>query len=272
MLSWSIRSAGGVAESATYATSPTGNYASLSCMQLESDTIYLGPDPDLQFFTSYQIEPAWDGGIVEVATEAGNFSDWTKLDTIVYPGTMQSDSGDPACSNPGFEDGQMIFNGVSPGFVPFVGSLASYANESVRVRFVFTSDPAIELGGWLIDNISVDDVRVAGSSTTTTCYEDDASQIAYSGGWHKLNSADASGGTFRFHTGKAPHHNLAFDFEVTGQSGSLTYHYATSARGGTADVYVDGLDYFAFDARRATFAACAAQLHPRRSGAEGSLT
>ena len=241
LLSWSVRAAGGVAESATYATSAAGNYPSLSCMQLESDTIYLGPDPDLQFFTSYQIEPGWDGGIVEVATEEGNFGDWTKLDTIVYPGVMQSDSGDPACSNAGFADGQTNFSGASPGFVPFLGSLAAYANEAVRVRFVFTSDPAIELGGWLVDDISVDDVRVAGATTTTACYEDDAPQIAYSSGWHKLNSSDASGGTFRLHTGKSPSHNLAFDFEVTGEGGSLVYHYATSAKGGSADVYVDGV-------------------------------
>lgn len=231
--SWSIRGSGGVAESKTYATSAAGNYPNLACMQLESDTIYLGPDPDLQFFTSWQIEPAWDGGIVEVATEGGNFSDWTKLDTIIYPGVMESDSGDPACSNPGFEDGQMMFNGVSPGFVPFLGSLAAYANENVRVRFVFTSDPAVELGGWLIDNISVDDVRASGP---LICFEDDSPHITYSGGWHQINDPDASSGTFRLHTGKSPSHNLVFDFEGT----SLIYFYAKSAKGGTADVYVDG--------------------------------
>lgn len=239
VMSWSVRAAGGVAESKTYATTAAGDYPAYACMQLESDTIYLGADPDLQFFTSYQIEPAWDGGIVEVATEDGNFGDWTKLDTIQYPGIMNGPSGDPACSNPGLADGQRAFNGVSPTLLPFLGSLVAYANQNVRVRFVFGSDAGTALGGWLIDNISVDDVRAAGP-TSTNCYQDDASQIAYSGGWHLISDPDASGGTFRLHTGKSPNHNLVFDFEVTGDSGSIAYHYAKSARGGTADVYVDG--------------------------------
>lgn len=246
--SWSVRGTGGVAESKTYATTAAGDYPAYACMQLESDTIYLGPDPDLQFFTSYQIEPAWDGGIVEVATEDGNFSDWTKLETIHYPGVMNGPSGDPACSNPGLADGQLAFNGATPTFVPFLGSLAEYANQNVRVRFVFGSDAGTALGGWLIDNISVDDVRAAGP-LTSSCFEDDASQIAYSSGWHRVADSDASGGAFRFHTGKSPSHNLVFDFEVTGESGSITYHYARSAKGGTADVYVDGVQKGTIDFR-----------------------
>ena len=248
VMSWSVRTAGGLAESQTYATTAAGDYPAYACMQLESDTIYLGADPDLQFFTSYQIEPAWDGGIVEVATEDGNFSDWTKLDTIQYPGVMNGPLGDPACSNPGLADGQRAFNGATPTFVPFLGSLVAYANQNVRLRFVFGSDAGTALGGWLVDNISVDDVRAAGP-LTTSCYEDDASQIAYSGGWHRISDADASGGSFRFHTGRSPSHNLVFDFEVTGDSGSIAYHYAKSAKGGTADVYVDGVKKGTIDYR-----------------------
>jgi hypothetical protein len=175
-----------------------------------------------------------------VATEEGNFGDWTRLDTIVYPGVMVGPQGDTACSNPGLADGQTAFNGVMPTFAPFTGSLAAYANQNVRVRFAFGSDAGTALGGWLIDNISVDDVRAAGP-LATTCYQDDASQIGYSGGWHRINDPDASGGSFRFHTGRSPSHNLVFDFEVTGDSGSIAYHYAKSAKGGTADVYVDGV-------------------------------
>ena len=230
--SWATRTTEGLLQSRAYATSASGNYPNYACMQLESDTIYLGADPDLQFFSNWQIEPTWDGGIVEVATEGGNFGDWTKLNTIQYPGVMGGPLGDPACVNPGLQDGQSAFNGANPAFVPSVGSLVAYANQNVRLRFVFTSDGGTELGGWLIDNISVDDVRAAGP-VTTTCYEEDASQIAYSSGWHKIENG-------RIHTGRSPNHNLAFDFDVSGDDGSLVYHYAKSAKGGTADVWVDG--------------------------------
>ena len=250
VMSWSVRTVGGVADSQAYATTAAGDYPAYACMQLESDTIYLGADPDLQFFTSYQIEPAWDGGIVEVATEDGNFSDWTKLDTIVYPGVMIGPSGDTSCSNPGLADGQTAFNGVIPAMSPFLGSLVAYANQNVRLRFVFGSDAGTALGGWLVDNISVDDVRAA-APLITSCYEDDASQIGYSGGWHRINDADASGGSFRLHTGRSSSHNLVFEFQVSGDSGSIVYHYAKSAKGGTADVYVDGVHKGTIDYRGA---------------------
>ena len=238
VLSWAVRGTEGFAQTRGYATSASANYPDAACMQLESDTIYLGADPDLQFLSSYQIEPAWDGGIVEVATEGGNFGDWTKLTTLNYPGVMNGPQGDPACGNTGLKDGELAFNGAMPTFVPFTGSLAQWANQNVRLRFVFGSDAGTNLGGWLIDNISVDDVRAAGA---TACHEDDGSNIEYSSGWHKVNDPDASGGSFRLHMGKDPSHGLAFSFNVTSGTSSLTYYYAKSAKGGTADVYVDGV-------------------------------
>jgi extracellular elastinolytic metalloproteinase len=237
--SWVVRGAGGVLESKTYATNAAGNYPASVCMQLESDTIYLGADPDLQFFSSWQIEPAWDGGIVEVATEGGNFGDWTKLDTITYPGVMNGPEGDPACSNAGLRDGEFAFNGASPTFIPFIGSLGAYANQNVRLRFVFGSDSGTELGGWLIDNVSVDDVRASGP---TTCFEDNSEHIAYSTGWHSVSDSNASGGSFSVYAGKKKDTGgMSLDFDVSQGPATLIYSYAKSTKGGTADVYVDGV-------------------------------
>ena len=99
---------------------------------------------------------------MEIATEAGGFSDWTKLDDVLYPGLMGGPVGNTSCSNPGLSDGERVFTGTSDGnFVPFSSDLSTWANQAVKVRFVFGSDGATNDLGWLIDDIFIDDVRTA---------------------------------------------------------------------------------------------------------------
>lgn len=91
----------------------------------------------------------------------------------------------------------------------------------------------------LIDNVT------AGSGAcptppTSSCIEDNDPQIAYSGGWHLVSDAGASGGHFRFNAGSQPvAASLTFTVPA-GATGALTYNYAKSAKGGSADVYIDG--------------------------------
>jgi PKD repeat protein len=74
------------------------------------------------------------------------------------------------------------------------------------------------------------------------CIEDNDARIAYSGGWHLINNASASDGHFRYHTGNSPQHFANLDFSVpSGNTGSITYSFAKSPKGGTADIYLDGL-------------------------------
>jgi PKD repeat protein len=76
---------------------------------------------------------------------------------------------------------------------------------------------------------------------TTTIMEDDDTHIAYSGGWHLENYANASAGHFRYHAGNSGQHLARLDFSVpTNNTGAITYSFAKSSKGGTADVYVDG--------------------------------
>lgn len=153
-----------------YATTSAGNYDDNSCMGLESETLFLGPSPSLSFSSRYDVEQGWDGGYVDVSTEAGGFNDWTKLDTINYPAVMSGPLGDPACGTPGFADGQPVFTGTSPiGYQTFSGSLSAYANQRVRIRFLFSSDSSTNQGGWFIDNVSVTGAKLPGPCTTNLC-------------------------------------------------------------------------------------------------------
>ncbi len=115
----------------------------------------------------------------------------------------------------------------------------------------------------------------ASCAPTLTCLEEDAAQLAYSSGWHRVASTGASGGSFRVNPSQSGAGSLSLSFEVpAGRTGAVVYHYARSTRGGTADVYVDGafkatLDFrgsagklndpvFGFDAR---FGGLAAGTH-----------
>ena len=153
-----------------YATTASGNYGNNTCMGLESQTIFLGANPTLSFRSRYDLETGWDGGYVDVATEASGFQDWTKLTTLNYPGIMTGPQGDPACGTPGFADGQPVFTGMSAaGYQTFSGSLSAYANQRIRIRFLFSSDESTNQTGWFLDDVSITDARLPGPCTTVLC-------------------------------------------------------------------------------------------------------
>ena len=78
--------------------------------------------------------------------------------------------------------------------------------------------------------------------STTTCLEDDATQLAYSSGWHQVADNDASGGHFRVNPNKNGSGSVKLTFNVPGgQTGAVVYQFAKSTKGGTADAYVDGV-------------------------------
>ena len=76
--------------------------------------------------------------------------------------------------------------------------------------------------------------------TPPQCLEDDDSRIVYDNGWHTVKASNASGGHFHLNTGKDVQHALTFTFNLQRSTGSLQYFYATSSKGGTAQVLIDG--------------------------------
>ena len=78
--------------------------------------------------------------------------------------------------------------------------------------------------------------------TTVACLEDYHASLAYSSGWHQVADTDASGGHFRVNPNKNGSGSLKLTFDVAaGRTGALVYHFAKSTKGGTADIYVDGV-------------------------------
>ncbi len=79
------------------------------------------------------------------------------------------------------------------------------------------------------------------TTVSTTQIEDDDSRVAYSNGWHLINDANASAGHFRLNNATDVTHFARLSFNVTGQKGSITYNYAKSTKGGSAEVVLDGV-------------------------------
>src|ERR1044072_4760001 len=74
------------------------------------------------------------------------------------------------------------------------------------------------------------------------CMEDDDAAIGYSGGWHSVNSGSASAGHFHMHSGTNTEHFARVNFSVgTNSTGTFSFFYGKSTKGGAATVFVDGV-------------------------------
>jgi hypothetical protein len=74
-----------------------------------------------------------------------------------------------------------------------------------------------------------------------TRIEDDDPHIAYSNGWHTINNSGASAGHYRLNEGGNGQHNVVVTFDTPAtQTGTITYFYGTSPKGGSADIFLDG--------------------------------
>jgi hypothetical protein len=100
------------------------------------------------------------------------------------------------------------------------------------VRFVMPADRAPNAGAvgasWQV------------CANTTACIGEDDASITYTSGWHSVDAAGASAGHFRMHNGNSSKHSLSLSVNA-GSAGRLTYHYATSPKGGSAEVFIDGV-------------------------------
>lgn len=72
------------------------------------------------------------------------------------------------------------------------------------------------------------------------CFEDTDSHIAYDNGWHTVSDTDASAGTYHLLSAQGGQHGMTFTFDLGTSQGTLKYFYATSTKGGSADLYLDG--------------------------------
>ena len=107
-----------------------------------------GSQPQLFFWTYYNITNGTQGGVVEVSTDDG--STWTKLDLIpFYPG--KSNSGAPGCLGAD----QSCFTGVGTNWAQYRADLSAYESANLKLRFKYVTEGSNLHQGWFIDDIII---------------------------------------------------------------------------------------------------------------------
>ncbi len=128
---------------------------------LVSPQIAVVAGSSLSFWHSYNLESGFDGGVVEISTNA---STWTDLGSNAtqngYSMTISSSYQSPL-------SGRHAFSGSSSGFIQTIIPLTNFAGRSIYLRFREADDNSTSVSGWWVDDITVS-TDVAWSNVTTT--------------------------------------------------------------------------------------------------------
>lgn len=131
----------------------SGNYGQMVDAALQTEAIELDGNPaSLTFWhwmraedTPQYIGQAYDGGMIEISLNGGA---WTQVTPVSgYTHTIRQGLNGP------FAAGTPVFSG-SFGWIQTEVDLSNYTG-SVRLRFRFGSDNAVQMEGWYIDDVVV---------------------------------------------------------------------------------------------------------------------
>ncbi|HWU51299.1 MAG TPA: choice-of-anchor J domain-containing protein, partial [Tahibacter sp.] len=140
------------------------------CVSLVSPTLSLtaGPGAELSFWSAWDIEDGWDGGVVEVSTDNG--TNWTRLTPIGgYPSSITN--GGTLC---GINQGSGAFTGTNQ-LTSWTNSridLSPYAGQSVQLRWLYRTDGGTAGQGWYVDDIALSHAQVPGECSVDQIFVD----------------------------------------------------------------------------------------------------
>ncbi len=141
------------------------------CVSLEAGPLTLTatePTHDLTFWTGWDIEPTWDGGIVEISTNGG--ASWTRLTPAGgYPNVITNSGNACAAMPPGTpafsSAAQLTWQQKSI-------DLAAYAGQTVKLAWRYGSDSAVNEEGWYVDDLALTHTQVPGACTSNLIFAD----------------------------------------------------------------------------------------------------
>jgi choice-of-anchor B domain-containing protein len=119
---------------------------------------YLAMDQDvsvtagttLSFWHDFSTESGYDGGVLEVSTDAG--TNWSDLGAQItqngYTGPISQGYSSPI-------GGRSAYEGTSGGYQQTLVDLSPQAGENLRVRFRMASDLSVSGLGWYVDDVHI---------------------------------------------------------------------------------------------------------------------
>ena len=140
-----------------------GQNQSNTCNDLltQSITLTAGESSQLSFWTAFDIEDEWDGGVVEITT------DESQVDQLLlspsYPGSFRESSD--AC---GYAQGTPSFTGTNLTWQQHTVDLSSYQGQAIKVRWNYSTDGAVNEEGWYLDDISISNTQIPAQCNSLT--------------------------------------------------------------------------------------------------------
>ncbi len=128
--------------------SDSDSYSANMYAGLMTPEINIPENANLSFYHKMDAETnnsttAYDGGFVEISTDGTNYTTITPVSGYPYTFVQASTPSNGPCYSGTFDWEIAQFN------------LADYVGQTVKFRFVFTSDSYVQQGGWSIDNVVV---------------------------------------------------------------------------------------------------------------------
>lgn len=131
--------------------SGTANSSDQSVKLLQPITV-TGTKPILVFYHRYDIQPGFDGGIIQVSTNNG--TSWFDLGNNIFKGPYRGKLSYQTFVVPNLK----AWWGLSNQFTPVAIDLKSYVGQSINFRLRFGTDTLVSKLGWFVDDIAVMDM------------------------------------------------------------------------------------------------------------------
>ncbi len=134
------------------------------CAAITTPDIMVQAGAVMTYKARYDLEVNWDGVVTEISTNGGN--SWVQLPPNGGFPSNFSQTGNPAINACGYPASQGAFSGTTTTlFNTFTTSLASFAGQTVRVRWRFSSDPGSEEEGFYLDEVGITNASTPGMCT-----------------------------------------------------------------------------------------------------------
>lgn len=167
---WQVTSTLGQTGARSYHCGPdVGSYPANICASITTPALALASGSVLSYWVNYNIEYQWDGVVVEISQNGGPWTNLPPTTPAGYPTTLAQTQGN-AC---GYLASQGAFSGPTTnaaltGWTQIQTALtAGYDNSNVQIRWRFTTDGGAEYQGLYLDSVSVTNVFLPSTCTTT---------------------------------------------------------------------------------------------------------
>jgi hypothetical protein len=172
---------------------PTAIYGDLQCSTAETPVLTVGATSvNLTYWERHQFEKNWDGVAIEYSRNGGAWTDLPAPSNSTADGCMSTDvttdystlecTDDPPINACGFPATKPVITG--PSLLPagdcttyMTDEMTAYARrchlltgltpgDTLKFRWVFTSDPATGYKGFYLDDIAVTNIKLPNACTT----------------------------------------------------------------------------------------------------------